>query len=465
MLANVLPPGVAHYLALPLLAGLCISLGFLMAGSTLRHSARSLVERLLLAGLLGIVAVSWVGVILAGLGVFRWWLLLAGLVLVAILIRIVPWGVGRLARPAAADGCAHDSPAPTDPAGVALSVTPWYGQVALAALLLGAGYLYARPAETYLLVDDASVYTIGGIVLADEGTLNYGRQVVYDRDRFDTPAKDLVRLFYTAESRDGLLATAFGGPFYTMPDLKSRIEIGFLPLPKVWAAILVWLFGANYAVWAAVLFGVMGVATIYGVARVSLGWGPALLAAALLACSLPQIWFSRYALAEIPAQALLLGGLYLLGVAWSGGHKARPLALWGAASLAAITLLRLKALFVLGATVGVWLLVTRRDQRKSLSWLAVLFAGAVLGTALGALAAPQLSLHTADPDLYAPGGAAGYRRSGCPGAGPGNMGMPTREQTSRLACVSGSHRTDHLALGALCGYRAGRRLVCLDVGE
>jgi hypothetical protein len=95
MLANVLPLVVMRCLILPLLAGLCIGFGHLIAGSTLRRTGRGLADRLLIGGLVGMGAISWMGTILAALGVFKWWLFADLLLGLAACCAVLPvWSGG-----------------------------------------------------------------------------------------------------------------------------------------------------------------------------------------------------------------------------------------------------------------------------------------------------------------------------------------------------------------------------------
>ena len=286
-----------------------IAAGRLLAGSLARVQTHSFLERLLLYWLLGLVALSWVGTILAAMGSFRWWLVLAMVLLLA------AWTAWRNRRPIQAPA-AEPVPSPT----------PWPAGLLIIVVLSGAGWLFARPAESYMLTDDSSVYTIAGIVLAREGTLTFEPALFYNYDDLSATGdywdpsavhpesiwvsrKDYLRQFGEVEMA-GVFSRHYG-PFFQWTIARQTLEIGFLPLPKVWIALVTWLFGPGRATWSVPFLGLTAMAGLYGLMRRTLGWPAALGTVLLLVTSLPQIWFSRVPMSEAPTQALLMAGLYL----------------------------------------------------------------------------------------------------------------------------------------------------------
>lgn len=396
MLAALLPRGL-YWLAIPLLVGLCTALGASLLGRLATAPLHSRLERALLWWLAGLVALSWVGASLAALGLFRWWWLLGALLALVAAARF--WPRQRTETVA--------SPS--------LERTPAWAQGACLLLLLGAGWAYARPAETWLMVDDAAVYAIGGVVLARDGTLSYQAEAIYQPpglpeseiaywderslniEGYWQPQRDFALQFWQLEEWPVLARHrhAFYGRLLGSP----RVEIGFPSLPKVWAAYAVWLFGPPGAVWAAPFLGLTALAALWGLGRRLAGWPVALGATLLLAVSFTQVWFSRYLLGEAPTQAHLLAGFYLTVVAARHGAPQRCgawLAVLGALGLAAITLLRVEGAAV-AALAGLLLLcawcVKAWNQRPLYHlWLAVLALAMIGGSWLTVSATPYYAL-------------------------------------------------------------------------
>ena len=336
---------------LGILAGL-LALGWLLAGRLASLSVHSTGERGLVWLLVGTVGFSWVGVILAALRLFRWWALLLALL-----------GAILVARRVIRDNESGTASSPTP--------TPKLAAWAVLAVLGIALWLFARPAQSYFLVDDSAVYTLGGIILARDGSLLTKTGEVLP------VTADFARSFYV-HNQSGTLSR-FYGPFYQYLIGTPELELGFLPLPKVWSALMVWLLGATYATWATPLFGVLGLATLYGFARRTVGWQAALISALLLTVSLPQIWFARYPISEMYAQATLWGAFYLALLARTehGDRRlARQLAFWSAACLALWSVTRLESVVLLPLLAVVllvgWGRVAWSQDGHARTWLATL---------------------------------------------------------------------------------------------
>ena len=349
MLATTVPQSAPGVLVLPLLLALSLALGWLLVGPLKRVPTYSVLERLLIYWLVGIIAFSWVGTILAALSLFKWWLALG----VLLALSVFAMWCRRQVAPAKHSPEVH------------LQRTPRLVLLAVALLLGSAAWLFARPAESFLLTDDSAVYTIGGIVLSRTGSLFFEPDTSlmpaspsfsispWDPEAVQSeslwlPHTDFARQFFDL-GKLSILARHFG-PFYQWRLDRETLEIGFLPLPKVWTALVVWLFGPERATWAAPFFGLVGLAALYGLARRLLSWQTGLLSVALLGVSLPQVWFARFPISEIYTQALLLGGLYLAVLARQLDPKAtlaHRFSLWSGLALAALTVLRFEAPFFL----------------------------------------------------------------------------------------------------------------------
>jgi hypothetical protein len=360
-------PSPWPWLILPVFLLLCLGLGWGVAGRLGRLVTCSLLERLFLYWLLGIVAVSWIGTALAGLGLFRPWLLV---VLLLLLIGAVRWHQRRSGM-ASIDTFQVSQPEPR-----------WV-QALLVALLILAAWIFARPAESFFLFDDSSVYTIGGVLLARTGSL------LAHQDAFWQSTQSLTRQLYTVDLF-GLIARYYG-PFYEWLPASQTMEIGFLPLTKVWIALSTWLSNPGYAAWATPFFGVTGLALLYALVRRLFNWPAALGAALLLGSSLPQIWFARYPISEMYTQVFWLGGLYLAVLARQNAGRrllGQHLAFWSALTLAALTVLRFEGGLLLFAAATIlllsWARVPEAWPRFGRTWSLTLVMAGLFGVALSA---------------------------------------------------------------------------------
>jgi hypothetical protein len=364
-------PASPHPIAwlIPLLALLLLSaLGRLLWGR--RAAALPGIEAPLAYALIGAVAVSWIGTLLAAMGLFRPWALGAALA-VAIGVRWgMTWRRARPARPVAT--------LPTAPAEAAAEA------VAFALLLLGLAWLLGRPAETFRVTDDATLYTLGGIALGRTGGLWLGAEALAPWGHA------LARDFYT-HNVSGLLTRYFGS-FYPWGQ-SGALELGFYPLPKVWPALASWLLGPGGAPWSAPVGALLGALALWGLGRRTLGRAGGLLTLALWGVSLPAIWFGRQPLSENWALALGLGGLYLASWARTASpdeaslHEARLVAACSGASLGALTLIRLEAPFMLAPLALLlwlgWRGVVEPSVRRAWGWALLASGGLGLTIAAG----------------------------------------------------------------------------------
>lgn len=314
--------------ALALIAVLA-ALGRLLLG---QHSLEALDDRLdrwLTCALVGATAFSWVGTILAVMGVFRAWLMavLVGLVIVWRLVhhpRRTPSSnreVQRAAGPAA---------------------TPTLVRIVVAALFISLAILLNHPAESLLVNGDPSAYTIAGVLLGRTGKLYY--EPTWTPQLGYTEIRNLFHLSGT------LQLTRHWMPFYQFTAGRPTVEIGFFPLTKVWLALGYWLMGSDRASIVTAVACLLSLAGLYALARRRSGWAGGLTAVLFLGLSLPQIWFARQATSEIYAQMAAIGGIYLAAIARDtarvdrlGGHR---LWMWSGLALGALPLARFEGLAI-----------------------------------------------------------------------------------------------------------------------
>ena len=290
-----------------LLLCLCAGWGYLLVGRSARHIVGDFAEQLGLSTLVGFGALSWLGCMLALASLFNpWALVLASLVLLFLFrsflhiqahTRVIQYSF-------------------TSGVGVLL-------------LVLVATWLFARPAETFLLFDDSAVYTTAGIHLARHGTL--------------IPK---VAPYACSPSQ----AIRYWGPYRWWDGCSGALAVGFAPLPKVWTAIAAWLFGDGGAVWIAPFSGILGILALLLFLRRVIGSTVALVATTLVVVSFPQIWFSRMLMSETFSMIALFSGLFLLSLARQNADIDHP---YGLGTLAALLLgllsmIRFEALPLLG---------------------------------------------------------------------------------------------------------------------
>ncbi len=338
-------------LIFPALLGISLALGRIITGGLWQLKTYSLLERTFLWTTVGVVTISWIGVVLAALGLFYKPMVL-GLLLA---VTFLAWFRHRsLLR----SSVLSDEPSPDTALPLRqTTLTPLPVKILVLIFLCAAAVLYLRPAESFFLVDDSAVYTIGGVLLARTGSL-----VAYPEIFWKT-SESFVHQFMAVDPF--LMTGRHFGPFYQWTANQTSIEIGFLPLPKVWIALASWLSGPDHAPWATPLFGVLGLAALYSLIRRLLGWLAGLAAIVLLGLSLPQVWFARYPLSEVYTQFLLLAGIYLAVLARQNAttpQLARQLAFWSALALATLSLLRFEAPLLLVVIVAFLLMSWRQSD-------------------------------------------------------------------------------------------------------
>jgi hypothetical protein len=345
-----------------LLAALCGLVGRAVVGHLSRLSGLDWAERVGLALLTGYALLSWIGSVLALGSVFSWRTVLAVTGATLWLTR----GSWRL---------------PSVVPGWPRSKT--HGALTLC-LFLAVAWLFAHPAETFLLFDDSAVYAISGIHLAREGTL----------------VPDVVPNVCTT----GQVFRYFG-PFRWWDSCSSSLSVGFLPVPKVWAAFAAWLFGAGGAIWCAPFAALLGVFSLFLFLRRMLGRGVSLLATALAAASFPVLWYGRILMSETFTMVALFGGAFLLAVERKGNDSDRPtsLGLIAAMLIGVLALTRIEAIFIVLVLVVAWVLSQWQRRRSSgeaglspwtTRWLLMLSASCLAGTSASFLSSPHYFVDT-----------------------------------------------------------------------
>lgn len=230
--------------------------------------------------LLSVCCTTWIGFVLAELGVYSLAALLscsAGVTVIAALasrgVRSGTYGLGDLA-------------------GIVVALLTWLW--------------LSPPLDTRILGADSAGYIAAGVHLSRHGTL-----VIHDPTLPLLP--DMLKLFlFPSLSPD----TPWAPPYLrllgslTIEDLTTdEVLPAFHHLMTVWVAIFHGVAGSAAAQWAITLFGGLSIWAMVEFAVVTCGWRPAAAFLALLSLSAVQSWYSRFLMPEIPAQFFLWSGL------------------------------------------------------------------------------------------------------------------------------------------------------------
>ncbi len=181
--------------------------------------------------------------------------------------------------------------------------------MALCLLLVFAGWLFSRPAETVLVMDDAGVYLLNGIHLARNGSLFH-----VDKDLARFPEEAYSELLTFVRSTNEYIR--FPGAFHIRNTSQGIVQASFFHLFPIWIALFYGLFGMSGAFFTTPFFGLLALLGVFSLGRQVFGSSVAILATFLLTINFSQIWFARYSTSEMATQALLWGSLFCLALFW-----------------------------------------------------------------------------------------------------------------------------------------------------
>ncbi len=276
--------------------------------------------------LLGNTVVSIAGLLLAEFGTFTLPRLLGALALVCVAALVLRGLFGRFAA------------------------APAYGRSdAVGAALVAVAYLWAfPPLDTALFASDASVYTTAGIHLAEHGTL-----VTHDPTIAPLSLEQRTKWFPSYRHGSGMPPFLRVGGGLLLNDLQGDVVLSaFQPLLSVWAALFYALGGDDALTGPITYFGALFVWAFAGfVADVSGVWTAAI-AVGLLVSLVPQYWYSRFLMPEIPSQYFLWAGLCTAAASLTSG--ATRLGALAGVALGAAGLMRLDVLIQLGGALALW---------------------------------------------------------------------------------------------------------------
>ncbi len=177
----------------------------------------------------------------------------------------------------------------------------------LGLLLAGAAWVFAQPHEYLYGGWDPGVYLQTAAHIAATGGINFHDALLAG---MDPAARDLVL------AHKGLPELMSG--FRLVSVDGGLISPQFQHLYSCWVALFHGVGGLPLALRVNALFAVLSVLAFYLAGRALFDGRTGLLAAALLAGNVVQIWFARFSTAEIVTQYFVWSGLYLLALHWRG---------------------------------------------------------------------------------------------------------------------------------------------------
>ena len=231
---------------------------------------------------------------------------------------------------------------------------------------MAAGALYFRPHQTIIGGADVGVYVSLGANIARTGSILISDPTLAALD----PLLDAAFL--------RALPPSEGAPHYLLPGFyvpgtpRGLIVPQFYPLHPVWLAVGNGLGGLRAELLMTPLWGALGALAVYMTVRRLWGWKVGLLALGALSLTALQVWFARYATAEMLTQFLFWTGAWAL-IGWADDED--PRWLWPAIAGIALgqvflTRIDMYGLLVVPVVAAVWRWRTHSWRRSD-----VLFFG------------------------------------------------------------------------------------------
>lgn len=258
------------------------------------------------------------------------------------------------------------------------AVTP-SALTSLVLTLACAAALVSRPGECLIDGRDASVYVAIGRMIERTGGI---------------VSSDPLRGIVGGDALDPLLARDTLWPHDRMrfpggiqvPDATGRLAPPFHHLLPAWIATASSLAGPRAGYFVGGVFGVLSVFALWLVGRRA--WSPVAggVAAALLAVSYGQVAYARLAFSELPAQFLMLAGVFFTLHAWDTRSRLAGGCAGAAIGLAGFA--RIDSLIFLAPLTAVFLACARRRDLLGPAWrwsaamLAIVWAHAAVHAVL-----------------------------------------------------------------------------------
>ncbi len=219
---------------------------------------------------------------------------------------------------------------------------------AVGAALMIAAYLWAFPAfDTSLFGLDSSLYLASGIHVAEHGSL-----VIDDPTIALLGPAQRAGWFPPYHPGGGPPFLRVGGGLL-LPALDTgRVLPAFQPLLSVWVAIF-YALGGDRALPAPITY--FGALFLWALASFTAGFAgrwAAGLALGLLTSLVPQYWYSRFLMPEVPSQYFLWAGLWAGGLSLSS--RATRLGVLSGLAVGVAGLMRLDVLIHVAAGLALW---------------------------------------------------------------------------------------------------------------
>jgi hypothetical protein len=344
---------VIPIVSLALVAAAALLLGALALSLWRIRFADDPVEYGFAALTLGLLAIGWLALILAEIGVFSLPALAVGLALAVVALGFVR---ARRSRTTAV-------PLLPSPHG-------WdkWEAVALALWLVAAALVYFRPHEFVIGGADAGVYINLGANIANTGSITIRDPLL---GALESPLREaLLRPMPPGEA----------APYYLLPGFyvtnapPDLITPQFFHLHPAWQAVGYALGGLEAELLITPFWGLLGCLAVYMTVRSLWGWRWAFLALVALSFTALQVWFARYPTAEMLTQYLFWTCAWAMSRWW---EPRRPASLWAGiagASLGQVFLTRIDTYALLALPVLLALVFTiGRAWRRDAWWFFVPF--------------------------------------------------------------------------------------------
>ncbi|MBI1813711.1 MAG: hypothetical protein HYR72_01900 [Deltaproteobacteria bacterium] len=286
------------------LVGGCVRRLLLGRGPTAGIAEHRLFEELLI----GVLLISWVGMLLAEFGFFR----------------IAPL-LGACAAVSGLALLAHRAPPRRYDRSDALGLL-----IALVAVVW-----VTPPFDTLLYGSDSSVYQAGGIHLARTGGLEFNDPTIAAL----TPTEQAWLLPSQASDTVSPPYLRLAGGFTLADRTAPSVLPAFHHLFMVWTGLSVLFGGVSAAPWAATFFTALAPWALYRfTATIARNQLAAIVTVALLGATAPQYWYGRFPMPEVATQFLIWGALASF-VTWQCGQSIRD-AVLAAAGLGVAGIMR-----------------------------------------------------------------------------------------------------------------------------
>jgi 4-amino-4-deoxy-L-arabinose transferase-like glycosyltransferase len=327
-------------MAVMIVPGVCLWMGYGLFQCLSPRSFRlDLAGGLFVFGLTGALALGWLGLVAAEVGVFS----AVALVASGLAVGTAGWLAQRR----------RGARVTLDRAD-----TPRVEIVFLIGLIVLMAMLYMRPHEFIFGGADAGVYVNLGAQLARSG-----RWLIHNPDLAALPPADYA-MFFREHPPDLRPQYYYLPGFYVSDAGAATILPQFYPLHVIWLAFAQGVGGLAANLSMTPLWGMLGVLAFYLAVREAFDRQVAAVGAVLLALTPTQVWFARYPTAEVLTQFLLFSGLYAF--ARYARHGEKWSAVLAGLALGQVMLARIDTYFLVGIPIGyaVYLRLRRKLDRR-----------------------------------------------------------------------------------------------------